>query len=526
MGWLKSTRLFSGLIILSSILTFIFAAHVITISSGASSFNFNEDSNAARYNITIANTNGGSFNITQVNITLPSSFTFIANTNISTNITALLKTSFVNTSTILSWTNASGIVFSNSSNGNGNVTYFLFNASAATPGNYNITIVTVNATGTNTTLLAVIINDTTVPVIVTTNITPVNGANVSDTISLQVNVSDNGVMQAVFFNFTNTTGTQVGIARATNPSENSWNSTFNTSTLSEGYYNVSVFANDTYNNLNSTTKVQILIDNTDPSPSLSKTSSTQTRIFISSGCSDALSGVSGCSVSTSSGEVFSSEEIRGLACGNTYTITLTGTDYAGNTASSAQSFSTDTCTSSGGSSGGSSSSTSASWSKTIVEPSAPQLNTPITKQLGSKTRVKLKIAGQDHHVGVKTINGNNVVIEVASTPQEVTLTPGTSKKFDVTADGRYDLLVTLVSVSGTIADVRITAIDEAIPSGSSVTTTPESTTPLDTTPSTPDTEKSSKMWIVTIIVVLLIVAGLVWFMTRKDNKTPKLKRTR
>jgi hypothetical protein len=135
-------------------LSFLYAAHLITTSTNTTSFNANEDVSFF-YNLTVNNTDLTSLtNITEVNITIPSSFSFLANSN-GTNRGAH---NFTNTSTILSWAN-DGLVLNKTHQ------YFWFNATASTPGNYNLTIVTSNASSTHETNLSVTINDTTAPVI-------------------------------------------------------------------------------------------------------------------------------------------------------------------------------------------------------------------------------------------------------------------------------------------------------------------------------------------------------------------------
>ena len=139
------------------------------------------------YNITLNNTNvGENGNITQVNITLPSAggFVFVANSN-GTNTPFV---TFTNTSTVLSWTNTTNYLI----NGSANNSYFWFNASASTPGRYNISITSLNGTGAYQTNVSIRVQDTTAPII--TLIAPTNG---NSTINPAVNT-------AFTFNITDT----------------------------------------------------------------------------------------------------------------------------------------------------------------------------------------------------------------------------------------------------------------------------------------------------------------------------------
>ncbi|GAJ12772.1 unnamed protein product, partial [marine sediment metagenome] len=89
------------------------------------------------YNISVDNTNiGQDANITQVDITIPSSFTFVEDSN----GTDALFESFSNTSTVLSWTNSSGYLINGSE-----LKYFWFRANASILGSYDITVTSFNA---------------------------------------------------------------------------------------------------------------------------------------------------------------------------------------------------------------------------------------------------------------------------------------------------------------------------------------------------------------------------------------------
>src|SRR3989344_3141186 len=136
-------------------LYFVFAEHTVTLTSGQSWFRPTEDV-AYVFNITIVNTdtNLTISNVTQVNITLPGSFTFINNTG--TNATE--TSSFTNiTSSMLTWQNTTGLIQ------NSTGAFFWFNASASTPGNYTINVSTKNSTLIMNTSLVVVVNDTTAP---------------------------------------------------------------------------------------------------------------------------------------------------------------------------------------------------------------------------------------------------------------------------------------------------------------------------------------------------------------------------
>jgi len=112
--------------------------------------------------------------------------------------------------------------------------------------------------------------------------------------------------------------------------------------LPEAKYTFNVTANDSATNENSTSSRIFYLDKTNPeTPSLTRTKFTTTKITVSFSCNDAL-GLKSCTLSSSSGTV-SGSTISGLNCGNSYRVTVTAEDYAGNTATNSESFRTSGC---------------------------------------------------------------------------------------------------------------------------------------------------------------------------------------
>jgi hypothetical protein len=243
---------FFAIFLLSMIL--VLAAHIITPTTA----NVNEDVSTL-YNITVNNTDTeATANITQVNVTLPPTFTFVADTN----ETSAGAHSFTNTSTVLSWLNESGLIMNLTSH------TFFFNATASTPGTYNISVYTVNASGVFNTNISVTVNDTTSPNV--TDLIPVNNTqfNITETIEIAANVSDNVNVSAVLANITLPNGTinQLILINTTAQIGNTkWNTTFTIPALL-GTYNITFIANDTSNNINSSEKTNFTaVDRINPS---------------------------------------------------------------------------------------------------------------------------------------------------------------------------------------------------------------------------------------------------------------------
>ena len=162
-------------------ISFIFAVHTTSISQS----NFNNGTYYI-FNITLNNTNLGQQigNITEVNISFPSQagFSFINGSN-GTNRLGF----FSNTTYVLSWFNNTNYLI----NGTINNSNFWINASASSIGRYNITVISLNGTGTTSqTNVSVRIQDSIAPVI--TLISPVNGNNTitPGNVTFVFNVSD------------------------------------------------------------------------------------------------------------------------------------------------------------------------------------------------------------------------------------------------------------------------------------------------------------------------------------------------
>ncbi|MBI2629274.1 PGF-pre-PGF domain-containing protein [Candidatus Pacearchaeota archaeon] len=158
-----------------------------------------------------------------------------------------------------------------------NACWTLVNFTSIADGNYSINVTLYNLTSGSadviiTNNLSSFVRFDSTPPNVSAFTAPINAQNISQNVSgnftINVSIVDSTLLvQAVYFNITNITGTQVYIANATNPSGNFWNATLNTHALGgEGVYNVTIYANDTVNNLNNSRALAngIRIDGTRP----------------------------------------------------------------------------------------------------------------------------------------------------------------------------------------------------------------------------------------------------------------------
>ena len=262
--------LFSLLTIIISIF-FVLAAHVVTPTSK----NVVEDVSTL-YNITINNSDTlVAANITQVNITLPSSFTATA----STNGTDALGTLTINGQT-LSWANTTSLVLNLTLNS------FWFNATASTPGYYNITVTTTNSTVSLSSNISILVNDTTAPATVQ-YVAPgeTGNANISRTnIAINVSVTDNGVINTINISLFNSSRALINNSANSVLATNSKSLFANFTGLAQGVYYFNATVNDTGGNNNTASTITIRVDTTAPtvaliSPNVSSSATTYTFSF-------------------------------------------------------------------------------------------------------------------------------------------------------------------------------------------------------------------------------------------------------
>jgi hypothetical protein len=111
----------------------------------------------------------------------------------------------------------------------------------------------------NDTEFVIILIDNTPPNVTFNN--PLNGANLSGIVTLNSTITDALSVDTTFFNVTNATDQLTLLGTALGGEETA---SLDTTTLSDGAYNITVFANDTLNNLNASEFLSVFIDNTAP----------------------------------------------------------------------------------------------------------------------------------------------------------------------------------------------------------------------------------------------------------------------
>lgn len=508
----------AGIICCAFFLQMVLGAYLARTASGGTQFNFNEDVGA---NITILINNTevvSTANLTQINISLPSSFTFISGSNSST---ASVVTVFTNTSsTMLSWSNITGPLIRNQT-----WAYFAFNATAATPGYYNITVYFTNATAANYNAnISVVVNDTTAPSIVEF-LSPTSDPGYVPTRNATFNVSviDNYNIGTIVISIYNGSGLVNTSSNTAGGASNTFSASF--ANLGEGTYTYNATANDTLNNgtpnVNYSATKTLIVDTTPPNITMAVTTVSTSDFNIAITISDSSGVNTMCSANRGSVSGTGTSQVlteSNLNCGQTVTYTVTCSDKAGNSNSNTTSFSTNGCSTSGGGGGGGGSTTTTTsdsgttWTQTFIDNGTDLSSSPVSRSLGILERTAISVSGEQHFVGIKNVSGTIATVEVSSTPQQATLSIGQAKKFEISGDNYYDLLVTLVSITSNVANVTMQGIHEEIVA---TNTTMETTSTSDVSA----TKSNLGIWI-TALIVILAVAGVAYYLfvvKRKPN---------
>lgn len=277
-------------------------------------------------------------------------------------------------------------------------------------GLYNVTVFsndTLNNLNNTGKIQIAIVN--TAPIVSFSGITnTINNGNYSQTMVLNVSSNSSSLiaLSSVYFNITNSSGTQINFTKAS-AIGNYFNLSVNTVGFTDGLYNVTVFSNDTLNNLNNTGKIQFTIDNTAPTGTLTcSPNSIHQNYVLTCSCSssDATSGLN-----MTKGNVYTLNPDTSQT--GTFTTSCSFADMAGNTGSASATYSVFfTATSSGGGGSGSSTTTAqntpitTTQSFSTISPTAPvtmsNFGTDTVKQIQvevsqTATNVKLSVDRYD-----------------------------------------------------------------------------------------------------------------------------------
>jgi len=473
----------------------------VTFTVGVTESSVNEEVSYL-YNFTITNTNGTEGNITQVDIIFDSSYSFAA----STNGTSVSGASFSVSNNVLTWAN---IIVQNGSSAN-----FWINATAITPGTYNITINTTDSVSVVMTDSSsqVVVNDSGNPV--SSLVGPANNSYDNGNTTFICNATDEGDLSAITLYIWNASGS-LNLTDANSVSgifnETNWTKNLNF----DSNYIWNCLSNDSANNLDWGINRTLNIDNVAPSITLSSASDSQTSLTIT------INGAEGTCVANRSGASITNSTLTesSLTCGTSYTYVVNCTDAAGNSGvSSATSFSTDACSTSSSSSGGAY--TPSFWLTTYTA-SDDKFEEGYTRELAMKRRIRITIGDESHYVGIINLTSTTAIINVSSDSQQKVMSVGEEWKVDVNGNDFYDLLVTLNGIENFKANLTLLKIYEEVPEPVIIGDSgDESVTDegLGVEEQVPSEEKAGKTWLwILIPVVIACVAGYTFY-NRKMRK--------
>ncbi len=308
----------------------------------------------------------------------------------------------------------------------------------------------------------------------------------------------------------------------------------------DNYYINITTVNDSKGNINYTgLGFNITLDRTKPTVSLAKaSSSTKSQIVVDITVSDAKSGIAGKQCTASGGGTggitlsgtggTQTATQTGLGCGTSYTYTIVCNDHAGNSQSTSASINTDNCD--GGSSGTSGTGTSGTsgsdvvgsasssfWVLTYNEASTElsENSDGVSVNLAEKYRAKVKVNTKLYYVGVVDTTDTTAKINVTTTAEdkEATFSVGDVKKFDVNADDKYDLSVTLNGIDSATgkADLSVVYIQEPVPAEEQAGVEEQAGTEA-TTPA------KSKAWIwIVVVLAVIVIVGAIFYSKKKTR---------
>lgn len=203
----------------------------------------------------------------------------------------------------------------------------------------------------------------------------------------------------------------------------------------------------------------------------------------------------------------------------TYDLKCTVTDQVGNDATSSNYQFTAHVTSSSGSGGspsGGSGTGTATQPKVENDLSVSEVVT-ITKQQGRI--VSFSLDGQNvHKMTFKEVTASKVTLVLESTPVEVTLEIGESKKVDLDGDGTGDVEVTLVSIKNGLAEITTKKLATPVSDTTTTTTLRAVTTTLPAAqPGAAAGAAGSKAWL-WILLIVVVIAVVVYFVKKKKRR--------
>jgi len=363
--------------------------------------------------------------------------------------------------TVTIWTNDTFTNITDAANTTGNITHAGYTWADATEGNYTFSFSAflVNNTHTENSSNVSIYVDSTVPTVdwVDSGYTNLTYKQNTTLLTLNISVADTLSGFADSYCVFEINGTNETVA----VSDDWCNTTqLNLTGLADGNHTIDIWVNDSANNVGVNLSTYVVwTDTTAPVATFTCDPSTigngATTTCTCTG-TDASSGVD--SSLTTAAVTITANSTFGTVTTGTENCTIT--DNAGNThnATGTYTVASDSATDTTSSAPTIS---SLKWTGTFVI-TEEQFSEGNIKQVAVNKRLRFKVKSINHHLGVLELTDITAKIEVSSTPQEATLSVGDTRKFDVSEDGYYDIIVTLNSILDSKADLTIKSINELI----------------------------------------------------------------
>ncbi len=163
-----------------------------------------------------------------------------------------------------------------------------------------------------------------------------------------------------------------------------------------------------------------------------------------------------------------------------------------------------------------------------------------TADLGKRDRMKFMVSGGEHYVTLDSLTSVAATINVTSTIQQAILLAGEEKKFEVTGDDYYDVMVKLNSINATAIKAKFTVkkVSELMPA-SAKKEIPSTDAPSDEVGKTPEPmaeEESveaakpapgaveSQWWIAVVAVVAALVVVIAAVVSKRYKEHKKGER--
>jgi hypothetical protein len=504
-------------------LSFVLAAHTISLISSGSV----NETISNTFNVSVENTDAlAAANITQVDIIIPPSFTFTS----SSDGTSAGSSTFSDSGSTLTWSN-DGLVM------NLTTQYFWFDATASTPGDYNLTVSTTNSSGTSSTNLAVTVNDTTAPGLTFGTGSESDYANSSRTnIFMNFSATDEGGnLESIEIRLYNSSHALINSSLTLSSP-----ASLNITSLSDGTYYYNATANDTLGFTENSATRTVTIDTTGPAVTLDSpsndTSGTDTSYNFTFSAIDDV-GITSCDLLIDGSIDRSSSNITSGSTTGIVSSTIGEgehlwyvqcTDYSGNTDNSITR--TVTVTSSDDDSGGS--------ADQIYYPGTSTLISGYTKDYRTNWKMRFDVGNGTHTMNLDSFDDSaaSATITVSSLPQTKTLSlqSGFSEwKVDVDGDNEYyNLKLTLTKVTSIRATITAQLITELIPEDERATESDNTDGTTNTTSPGEDSENEDSgkdgkglrwyWWVLIILFILLVIAGIAFALVNKSKMDRKV----